>query len=61
MALRYLPIRYEDMVEDQEATVRMVLDFIGEEYEERCLQFHENQRYARTASLSLARQHVRFM
>ena len=50
MALRYLPIRYEDMVEDQEATVRMVLDFIGEEYEERCLQFHENQRYARTAS-----------
>ena len=50
MALRYLPIRYEDMIEDQETTVRSMLDFIGEEYEERCLQFHENQRYARTAS-----------
>ena len=50
MALRYLPIRYEDMIEDQEATVRSMLDFIGEDFEARCLQFHENQRYARTAS-----------
>src|SRR6185437_1574689 len=50
MALRYLPIRYEDMVGDQEATVRSVLDFIGEDFDPRCLQFHENQRYARTAS-----------
>jgi hypothetical protein len=50
MALRYLPVRYEDMVTDQEATVRAVLDFIGESFDPRCLQFHENQRYARTAS-----------
>ena len=27
MALRYLPVRYEDMVEDQEATVRSILDY----------------------------------
>ena len=50
MALRYLPVRYEDMVTDQEATVRSVLDFIGERFDPKCLQFHENQRYARTAS-----------
>ena len=50
MALRYLPVRYEDMVTDQEATVRSVLDFIGEKFDPKCLQFHENQRYARTAS-----------
>jgi tetratricopeptide (TPR) repeat protein len=50
MALRYLPVRYEDMVTDQEATVRSVLDFIGEPFDPMCLQFHENQRYARTAS-----------
>jgi tetratricopeptide (TPR) repeat protein len=50
MALRYLPVRYEDMVTDQEATVRLVLDFIGEPFDPKCLQFHENQRYARTAS-----------
>jgi hypothetical protein len=50
MALRYLPVRYEDMVTEQEATVRSVLDFIGEPFDPKCLRFHENQRYARTAS-----------
>lgn len=50
MALRYLQVRYEDMVTDQEATVRSVLDFVGEPFDPKCLQFHENQRYARTAS-----------
>ncbi|MDR3535623.1 MAG: sulfotransferase [Acetobacteraceae bacterium] len=50
MALRYLPIRYEDMVDDQEATVRAMLDFVGEKFDRRCLAFHENRRYARTAS-----------
>jgi len=50
MTLRYLPIRYEDIVDDQEAATRRMLDFIGEEFDERCLAFHENRRYARTAS-----------
>lgn len=50
MALRYLPIRYEDMVDDQEATVRAILDFVGEDFDPRCLAFHQNQRHARTAS-----------
>lgn len=50
MALRYLAVRYEDMVSDQENTVRSVLEFVGEDFDPKCLQFHENQRYARTAS-----------
>ncbi|MDQ2763866.1 MAG: sulfotransferase, partial [Pseudomonadota bacterium] len=50
IALRYLPVRYEDIVTDQEATVRSVLDFVGEPFDQRCLLFHQNQRYARTAS-----------
>ena len=50
MTLRYLPIRYEDIVDDQEEAVRRMLDFIGEPFDERCLGFHENRRYARTAS-----------
>lgn len=50
MALRYLPVRYEDIVDDQATSVRQLLDFIGEEFDERCLAFHENTRYARTAS-----------
>jgi Flp pilus assembly protein TadD len=50
MLLRYLPIRYEDVVQDQEGSVRRMLDFIGEPFDPACLQFHENRRYARTAS-----------
>lgn len=50
LPLNYLAIRYEDIVEDQEAGVRKMLDFIGEPFEADCLSFHENRRYARTAS-----------
>jgi Tfp pilus assembly protein PilF len=50
MKLSYLRVRYEDIVDDQEATVRRVLDFIGEDFDPRCIAFHENRRYARTAS-----------
>jgi hypothetical protein len=50
MTLRYLPARYEDMVADQEGSVRRVLDFIGEDFDPACLRFEENRRYARTAS-----------
>ncbi len=50
MTLRYLPIRYEDIVDNQEAAVRRMLDFIGEPFDKSCLAFHENTRYARTAS-----------
>jgi len=50
MTLRYLPVRYENIVEDQEENVRRLLAFIGEDFDASCLAFHENQRYARTAS-----------
>ena len=50
MQLKYLRVRYEDMVDDQEGSIRRVLDFVGEEFDPGCLAFHENRRYARTAS-----------
>jgi tetratricopeptide (TPR) repeat protein len=50
MTLRYLPIRYEDLVADQETSVRAMFAFIGEEFDRACLTFHQNRRYARTAS-----------
>jgi hypothetical protein len=50
MSLRYLPIRYEDIVQDQEASVRAVLAFVGEPFNKACLTFHKNRRYAHTAS-----------
>jgi tetratricopeptide (TPR) repeat protein len=50
MDLRYLSVRYEDIVDDQETHIRRLLDFVGVPFEEGCLRFHENKRYARTAS-----------
>jgi hypothetical protein len=50
MRLKYLRVRYEDIIDDQEASIRRVFDFIGEEFDPACLAFHENRRYARTAS-----------
>ena len=50
VSMRYLPVRYEDMVANQEAIVRKVFDFIGIDFDPRCLSFEQNTRYARTAS-----------
>jgi tetratricopeptide (TPR) repeat protein len=50
MTLRYLPLRYEDIVDDQENSIRRMLDFVGAPFDRKCLKFHENRRYARTAS-----------
>jgi tetratricopeptide (TPR) repeat protein len=50
LLLHYLPVRYEDLVDDLEGGTRRMLEFIGEGFDERCVRFHENRRYARTAS-----------
>jgi tetratricopeptide (TPR) repeat protein len=50
MSLRILQVRYEDVIDGQEARVREMLAFIGLAFDPRCLDFHENRRYARTAS-----------
>ncbi|OYX69108.1 MAG: pilus assembly protein [Rhizobiales bacterium 32-66-11] len=50
MTLKYLAVRYEDIVDDQETHVRRMLAFADLPFDKRCLQFHENRRYARTAS-----------
>jgi tetratricopeptide (TPR) repeat protein len=50
MRLRYLAVRYEDIIADQESQVRKMFGFIGVPFDRRSLSFHENRRYARTAS-----------
>ena len=50
MQLKYHRVRYEDMVGNQATSVRRVLDFMGESFDPKCLAFHDNRRYARTAS-----------
>ncbi len=50
MALKYLAVRYEDVIDRQEETLRKMLAFVGAPYDRRCLDFQDNRRYARTAS-----------
>jgi len=56
--LNYLPVRYEDLVDDQEAKTREVLDFIGLPWEDNCMQFYKSKRVARTASYAQVTQKV---
>ena len=41
MTLRYMPVRYEDVIDEQEESVREMLAFIGAPYDRRCLDFQE--------------------
>ena len=48
-------IRYEDLVEAQEATTRRLLEFCGLDWNDSCLTFHETQRSVRTSSAEQVR------
>ncbi len=51
-----LEVPYEELVSNQEAWTRTLLDFLGLEWDERCLQFHKTQRAVVTASYWQVRQ-----
>ncbi len=53
---RIFELRYEDLVYDQEATTRRLLDFCGLEWNEACLHFETNQAAVGTASALQVRQ-----
>jgi tetratricopeptide (TPR) repeat protein len=53
-----LEVPYEELVVDQEAWTRKILDFLGLEWDERCLSFHQTQRSVNTASAWQVRQKI---
>jgi hypothetical protein len=53
-----LEVPYEELVADQETWSRKMLDFIGLEWDARCLQFHTNTRQVTTASAWQVRQKI---
>ncbi len=53
---KILEVPYEELVVNQEAWTRKILDFLGLEWDERCLAFHETQRPVNTASAWQVRQ-----
>lgn len=55
---RLLRVHYEDLVADKEAQARRVIDHIGLEWQEQCLEFHSNDQPTNTASAVQVRQKV---
>jgi tetratricopeptide (TPR) repeat protein len=53
-----LDVPYEDLVSDQESWSRKMLNFIGLEWDARCLEFHQNNRQVITASTWQVRQKI---
>lgn len=51
-----LDVRYEQLVADQAGETRKILDFLGLEWSDRCLQFHQSHRAVITASTWQVRQ-----
>ncbi len=55
---RMLEIQYEELVENQETTVRRMLDWVGFAWDDACLNFQANPRPVRTASVVQVREPV---
>ena len=53
-----MTVQYEEMVADQERVSRALVDFIGLEWDDRCLQFHKSERTVATASYDQVRQPI---
>ncbi|MEM7277070.1 MAG: sulfotransferase [Pseudomonadota bacterium] len=55
---RILTVQYEDMVTDQEAQIRRLIEYCELPWEDACLRFYETDRAVRTASSEQVRQPV---
>lgn len=50
-----LEVRYEELIEHQEAVSRKMVEFCDLDWDESCLNFHENRRFVATASYDQVR------
>ncbi len=55
---RIYTVRYEDMVENQEEETRRLIDFMGLEFEQACIDFHMTDRKVSTASFLQVRKPI---
>jgi hypothetical protein len=53
-----LDVPYEELIANQEGWTRKLLDFLGLEWDERVLNFHETKRSVATASFWQVRQKI---
>ena len=50
LPIRFYEVQYEELIEDQERISRELIDYLGLDWDERCLAFHQTKRAVRTAS-----------
>lgn len=55
LSIPMLTVNYEELVENQDAVIRQMVNFIGLDWDDRCLSFHETQRFVATASYDQVR------
>jgi len=55
---KVLRVQHEELVEDFEAKVRRIQEFVGLDFEMACLQFYKTERSVRTASSEQVRQPI---
>jgi tetratricopeptide (TPR) repeat protein len=58
LSLPMYEVQYENLVENQEAKSREMIEFLGLEWDDACLRFYESTRAARTASYDQVRQPI---
>jgi len=55
---KVLRVHHEELVEDFEAKVRRILEFVGLDFEMACVEFYKTERSVRTASSEQVRQPI---
>lgn len=55
---RFIEVSYEQLVENQQAESRRLIEYIGLQWDENCLQFYQSDRLIRTASITQVRQPI---
>lgn len=55
---RFIDVDYEHVVDDLEGEARRLVDFLGLEWDDACLSFHQNRRVVRTASVNQVREPI---
>lgn len=55
---KVLRVQHEDVLDDLEGQTRRMLDFLGVQFEDQCLNFHKTDRAVRTASSEQVRQPI---
>ena len=53
-----MEIQYEDLVANNEEKSRELISFVGLEWDKACLNFHQNRRPIRTASITQVRKPI---